>query len=63
MVEPMPKVVKPLTELEVENLKPRVMSAVKNLRSIWTAKYLGLTSKKFQKKLQQARQTGLKQHL
>ena len=54
MVEPMPKVVKPLTELEVENLKPRVMSAVKNLRSIWTAKYLGLTSKKFQKKLQQA---------
>ena len=25
MVEPMPKVVKPLTELEVKNLKPRVM--------------------------------------
>ena len=26
------------------------MFAVKNLRSIWTAKHLGLTSKKFQKK-------------
>ena len=34
------KVVKPLTELEVKNLKPLVMSAGKNLRSIWTANTL-----------------------
>lgn len=54
MVGQVPKVVKPLTELEVKNLKPLVMSAGKILRSIWTAKYLGLTRKKFQKNLQQA---------
>ena len=50
MVELMLKVVKPVTELEVTNLKPLVMSAGKNSRSIWTAEYLGLTRKKFQKK-------------
>jgi hypothetical protein len=49
MVEPMPKVVKPLTELAVKSLKPRVMSAGKNLRSIWTAEYLGVTRTKLQK--------------